>query len=320
MKKRSLDCIFYLLCKSSDQKSVTDTQRAYLLLHISVILWGFTAILGALISLSAFELVWHRVLITSFFLLLWPGIVESILKLGKKQFLKLSLIGVVIAIHWLCFYGSIKLANASIALITMSTTALFTAFLEPLLLRKKISHIEIIIGCLVIPAMILVTQGFEESKMLGFWAGIMAAFLAALFAVLNKQVVEDTRPEVITLIEMFAATVFLTLMLPIFFHYNSDFSFVPKQRDIILIISLSLFCTILPFVLHLKALRHITAFATNLAINLEPVYGIVMAILILNENRELAPTFYLGVLIIFVLIFLYPLINFRSNDLKSIND
>lgn len=317
-QKGSIDLIFCLLCKRYFKIfQLTKRQRAFVLLHVSIVLWGFTAILGALISLTAFELVWQRVAITSAFLLFWPGMIQKLRNLPWKDVSHFGMIGVIIGIHWLCFYGSIKLANASIALITMSTSALFTAFLEPLFTKSKVNKTDLILSMLIIPAMILTTHDFDESKLIGFAAGIAAAFLSALFAVLNKKKINTTNAEVMTFIEMFSALLFISLTIPVIVHIYGYFSFLPSGRDIILMLVLSVCCTILPFLLHLRALKHISAFATNLAINLEPVYGILMAIFILRENRELSLSFYLGVLLIMSIVFLYPTIKKQRQIVRT---
>ena len=306
-----------MLCKCYFNLSqLTKRQRAFALLHISVVLFGFTAILGALISLSAFELVWQRVAITSLCLLLWPGLINKLRNLPWKEIRHFALIGVIIGIHWLCFYGSIKLANASIALITMSTSALFTAFLEPIFTKSEFQKTDLFLSLLIIPAMILTTHDFDESKFIGFAVGIAAAFLAALFAVMNKRKINTADAEVISFIEMLSAMLFITLTVPIIIQFYGSFAFLPSGRDIVLILVLSICCTILPFVLLLLSLKHISAFASNLAINLEPVYGILMAIFILRENRELSATFYIGVLLIMLIVFLYPIIK-KSDHIRT---
>lgn len=280
--------------------------KAYVYLHIAVLLWGFTAILGDLIQLNAISLVWWRVALTSLILFFWPGLVKQLRALEWRLIKRYTFIGFLVGLHWICFYGSIKLANASTALIAMSTTALFTAFLEPLMTGKKLAALDIILSLLIVPAMALTVYGFKGTMLLGFWVGIGAAFLAAYFAVLNKKSIDLASSELITWIEMVAASILLSIILPIVFYWQPDIAFVPSYKDLGLLLVLSIFCTILPYILHLKSLEQISAFASNLIVNLEPVYGILMAIFILKEHKELNGQFYLGVSIIILIIMIYP--------------
>ncbi len=287
---------------------VNDIRRSYLLLHLSVIFWSFTAILGGLITLSAIVLVWWRVFLTSGALLFWPGIIQQIKAIEKTDLKRYVIIGVLIALHWVSFYGSIKLANASVALITLSTTAFFTAIIEPILFKTKMDKIDIGMSLLVIPAMILTTYDFDSSMYLGFWIGLVSAILLALSAVLNRQRINLASSESITLIEMGSACLFLSICSPLLFVFGSHHDFLPTQLDFVYLLILALLCTILPFIMHLKALKHVSAFTTNLMFNLEPVYGIILAILILNEHKELTSLFYVGVILISVIVFAYPLL------------
>jgi len=285
---------------------ISPVQRSYLYLHLSVFLWGFTAILGAWIDLPATILVWWRVAITTIVLFLIPGMLGGILKLPSERRWIFIGIGVIVALHWVCFYGAIKLANASVALICMSVTSLFTAFIEPWFTRQRFKWIDLGFGVIIIPAMILTTEGIGLEMMTGFWVGILAALLAALFAVLNKKYIKDTSPQIITTIEMGASWAFLTLCAPLLFFFDSS-HLMPHTEDFILLIILAVVCTVIPFILHLKAFEHLSAFASNLIINLEPVYGIFLAIILLKEHHDLSKEFYSGVFLIFLIVLVYPL-------------
>ncbi|MFT6809175.1 MAG: drug/metabolite transporter (DMT)-like permease [Saprospiraceae bacterium] len=285
---------------------ITPVQRSYLFLHISVFLWGFTAILGAWIDLSAPILVWWRVAITTMVMLLIPGMLKGISKIPASRRRVFIWIGVIVALHWVCFYGAIKMANASVTLICMSTASLFTAFIEPLFTKQKFKWIDLGFGIVIIPAIILTTQGMSWEMMPGFWVGILAAFLAALFAVFNKKYIEDTSPQVITIIEMGSAWAFLTICAPALFFFESA-QLMPHSEDVVLLLILAVVCTVVPFILHLKAFEHLSAFASNLIINLEPVYGILLAIILLQEHHDLTREFYFGVFLIFVIVLAYPL-------------
>ncbi len=288
------------------------TSKAYVELHIAVFLFGFTAILGDLISLSATMLVWWRVLITciSLFFLLRFG--KKMTKLSGKMILILLGIGVLVALHWITFFGAIKYSNASITLIALATASLFTAFLEPLILKKPISFVEVFLGLLIVPGMILVVKNIDLSMYMGIYLGLLSAFLAATFSILNKKYINDADPMTITFIELGSAWLFISILLPFVFGYSQEpVIFWPTGMDVVYLLILALACTTLAYILSLRALKHLTAFASNLTINLEPVYGIILAWLILNENEELDPGFYMGCALIVAVVFAYPLLRKR---------
>jgi len=308
-----------VLCSSFFKKSVDIIKQAYILLHFSIFLWGFTAILGDLIGLSAGVLVWWRVALSSAFLGFWPKMIVKVKNLRKEDRRRFVYIGVLVAIHWLCFYGSIKMANASVALITMSSTALFTAIIEPRVFNTQFSLVDISLGVLVIPAMYLISYTFVGDMLIGFWLGILAALLLAYFTILNRKYIGKTDPIVITFVEMASSWAFLTLLAPIVLLINGGADYlIPNLKDGFYLIVLSIGCTILPFVLHLKALKHISAFTTNLIVNLEPVYGIIMAAVILQDFKELNTNFYVGVTIIVLIVMIYPVVLRRRRASNTI--
>ncbi|MFM9951798.1 MAG: DMT family transporter [Saprospiraceae bacterium] len=285
-------------------------RNAYIELHIAVLLFGFTAILGDLIQLSALALVWWRVLFTTL----------SLLPLAQLRYLRDQLprrtlwsylgVGALVGLHWIAFYGAIKLSNASIALVCMATTSFFTAIVEPLFMRQRFKGYELALGALIVPGMALIVDGVRIPVFSGLAAGLAAAFLAALFATLNKKIVGKTDEKSVTFVEMGSAWMFLSLVWLLFFASNSgDTAFWPPTLlDWIYLLILALLCTTLAYVLALRALRHLSAFTSNLAINLEPVYGIALAWLILKENEDLSGNFYWGVAIILLMIFVHPLL------------
>ena len=284
---------------------------SYTQLHIAVILYGLTAILGDLISISAVSLVWWRVMITSISLLFFIGFGKHLLTLGKRHILIYLGIGLLVGLHWICFYGSVKLANASIALITMATTSFFTSIIEPIVTGSKFNKLEIILGLLIIPAMLLVAKNIDWTMMTGFFVGLLSALLASLFASLNKKYVDDASPYVISFLEMFGAFLFISMIIPFIIQQGIDI--MPQSTDWIYLIILSLFCTTLAFVITMMALKHVSAFDSNLVINLEPVYGIILAIIILKEHEQLSLSFYFGVILILCIVFSHPIIVRRLN-------
>jgi drug/metabolite transporter (DMT)-like permease len=272
-------------------------------------LWGFTAILGDLIQLPALQLVWWRVLLTSISLLFFlrPGRIYW--KISRPMLVRYSFAGILTGLHWLAFYGSIKMSNASIALICMATCAFFTSLLEPVLMKQKAKWHEIITGFLIIPGMVLIAENIELKMITGFWVGMLASLLAAIFSILNKKWVNQAEPMTITFIEMSAAWVLLSAVMPIYFNRVPGGQFWPGWQDFALLLVLAVFCTTLTWMLALRALKHISAFASTLAVNMEPVYGILLAVLILDDHRELKSGFYWGVLLIMAVVFTFPFIN-----------
>ncbi|MBT8264598.1 MAG: DMT family transporter, partial [Muriicola sp.] len=202
-------------------------KKAYLELHIAVFLFGFTAILGDLIQLPAISIVWWRVLLTSISLVFFIKIGSLFNSLTRRQIFMFLGIGFIVGLHWLCFYGAIKYANASIALICMATTSLFTSFIEPFVLKKKLFWLEIALGFVIIPAMILIVQSTEWSMLPGIWIGLLAAFLAALFAVLNKKNIALAAPMDITFLEITGAWLLMSVILPFYLKQADQALFMP---------------------------------------------------------------------------------------------
>ena len=279
---------------------------AYLQLHIAVILFGLTAILGDLISISAVPLVWWRVLIASVSLLFFIQLGRKLKELSPSTIRLFLGIGCIVGLHWMCFYGSIKLANASVALITMATTTFFTAIIEPILTPKKFSTYDMTVSVLIIVAMLFVAQTLDFSYLMGLLVGLLSALLASLFAILNKKYVDRASPYEISFLEMFGAFILISFIIP--FLYMKGIEVVPHPTDWKYLLILALACTTFAFIISLLALRHVSAFEANLVINLEPVYGIILAIIILKEHKELSPSFYFGAALIMLLVFSHPVL------------
>jgi drug/metabolite transporter (DMT)-like permease len=287
--------------------ALSTRQKAYLQLHTSVFLWGFTAILGQLISIQATSLVWYRMLITCASLLFIPGLVKIVRSVPLREVSRIAGIGCVVAIHWLCFYGSIKVSNVSVALTTLATTSFFTAILEPVIRRTKHDYRELLLGMMIIPGIYLIYY-FTENYTLGIILGIFSALFSGLFTILNKQLIDKYEPRSFTFIELSSGWVFLTLLMPLYLWQFPDTVLFPTGKDWLYLIMLGVGCTALPFVLALRALRHLSAFAAVFTVNLEPVYGIIMAVIFFQEQQKLNTFFYLGTLIILSSVFLQPLI------------
>lgn len=289
---------------------MTAAQKAYLQLHFAVLLFGLTAILGKMIQLSALVLVWWRVLITSLSLMLLINVFKLLKTLPRRQLLVLVGIGTIVGLHWLAFYGAIKLSNSSVGVLAMGSTSLFSAILEPLILKKKFNALELGLGLLIIPGMALVVNGIDFSMVDGLVVGVIAALLAALFAILNKSQVANLDAMSITFVELSSACLFLGLVILGSGLSNAGFPVImpPHWSDWLYLLILALLCTTFAYVLSLNALKYLSAFTSNLTMNLEPVYAIVLAWLLLNEDKEVSSTFYWGAVVIMAVVFSYPLI------------
>jgi drug/metabolite transporter (DMT)-like permease len=275
-------------------------------LHFCVLLWGFTAILGKLITLGALPLVWWRMLIVTASLLLVPRVWRGLRAMPARRIAAYAGIGAIVALHWLTFYGAVKLANASVGATCIALAPAFLSVIEPAITRRSFDSRELLLGVLVIPGVVLVAGGMPPGMLPGLGVGVLSAVLCALFGALNKRMAEHGDPLTVTCLELGAGTLLLTL-LALAWQRGSAMG-VPGRQDALLLLTLALVCTLLPFALALNVLRRLSAFSVQLATNLEPVYAIVLAVLLLGEQHELGIRFYLGVAIILCAVFVHPLL------------
>jgi len=285
--------------------------RARLQIHFCVLLWGFTAILGKLISLNALPLVWWRMLMVSVALLLMPRVWRGLRAMPARLRWAYAGIGALVALHWLTFYAAIKLSNASVGATCIALGPVFLAFVEPWIARRRFDPRELLIGVAVVPGVALVVGGVPHGMRLGIVVGVLSALFVALFGSLNKRLVDGGDPLTVTCIELGTGAAFLTVLAPLLPHTGAAFV-LPGAHDAWLLLALSFGCTLLPFALALVALRHMSAFGTQMVTNLEPVYAIVLAMLLLGEQRELDAGFYVGVAVILAAVFLHPLLHRRQ--------
>ena len=291
-------------------------RKAQWQIHFCVLLWGFTAILGKLITLSALVLVCWRMALVTVALLLVPRVWRGLRALPVRLLGAYAGVGVLVALHWLTFYGAIKLANASVAVSCIALAPVFLAVLEPWVSGRRFDPRELLLGALVIPGVVLVVGGVPTSMHAGIAVGVLSAALVAAFGAFNKRLVEHADPLTVTCVELGVGGVFLGLVavpaLLLSQRAGAPLLLWPGARDAGLLLLLALACTLLPFVLSLIALRQLSAFQAQLAVNLEPVYAIVLASALLHEQRELGSSFYLGVAIILLAVFAHPLLISRS--------
>lgn len=280
--------------------------KHYLLLHFIVFIWGFSPILGRFITVDAYTLVWYRLLITVAVMYAYLLVAKIDYKLPIKTILHLSGIGLIILIHWLCFYGAIKVSNISVTMVAFSTGTLFSAIVEPILFKRKIRIYEVIIGLIIIAGIAFIFT-IETKYWLGITLGIIAAFTAAIFGVMNGLMIKKTEAAVISFYELLAAFIGLSLFVLLSGKVTPQF-FTLDQQSIGGVLVLALVCTVFPFIASVNLNKYISPYTQILTVNLETVYGIIWAIIFYNENRELKPGFYIGVVIILAAVFLNPII------------
>lgn len=284
-----------------------ETTRALWQIHFCVLLWGFTAILGKLITLPALPLVWWRMGLVTLALALLPKVWRNLAAMPVRTRWAYAGIGALVALHWLTFYGAIKLANASVAATCMAFATPMTALLEPLLTRQRFRPSDLLLGLASLPGIWLVVGGVPAGMHTGIAVGVVSAFFVALFGSLNKRMVDGGDSLTITALELGAGTLTLTLLAPFTPLLGSAFDgsllTLPSGTDFFWLLLLALACTLLPYALYLVALRHLSAFTAQLSVNLEPIYAIGLAALIFQEQQELHARFYIGVAIILGVVF-----------------
>jgi drug/metabolite transporter (DMT)-like permease len=291
---------------------MSPARKALFQIHFCVLLWGFTAILGKLITLRALSLVWWRMWMVTAALLLVPRVWRGLRALTPRLLLSYAAVGAVVSLHWLTFYGSIKLANASVAATCIALSPVFLALVEPFIAGRRFAPRELLLGVAVVPGVALVVGGVSAGMRLGLLVGALSALLVAVFSAMNKRLVDRADPLVVTCVEMGTGALFLTgltPLLPALLPQEGPLFPVPGARDALLLAVLAVGCTLVPFALSLVALRHLTAFGAQMVVNLEPVYAVLLAVPLLGEQRELGATFYLGVAILLGAVFADPLLS-----------
>ena len=276
---------------------------ALIRLHIAVFLWGFTGILGRLISLNEGWLVWWRMLIAAVVLWLLFLFTRQVQKVSFKDFAKIASIGTILSLHWLLFYGSIKYSNVSIALTCLATTGLLSAIIEPLFFRKRINPTEIILGSFALAGIVIIYFSNLQFSV-GIYVGLLSALATVIVSVLNKKIVSGYTPQAITLYQLSGGFIGLTLLMPLYnILLHSDIQY-PTATDWLWLIVLAVFCTVLTFLLYIRALKQLSAFTINLTLTLEPIYGIILAFAVFHENEALSDYFYIGFALILVAVLL----------------
>jgi len=282
---------------------VSSFKRSLIQLHLFVFLAGLTAPIGNLIQLNGLYLVFYRMLLTLIALSPIYMFYQQPIKVSLKEKGKLMLIGVLIAIHWVCFYGSIKLANVSVALVCISSVGIFTAVLEPFFFKTKLIWNDILIGLLSLIGILCIFQ-FDIQFRTGILVGLVSAFFASIFTIINKRLTVQYTTQTIQTFEMLGGFGFLAIVILCINAYQQNAFVIPTQRDWFWLIILSLVCTVLANYLMLNALKRISAFTLNVSLNLEPVYGILIAIVLFQEHKQMGKGFYIGMVLIAISVML----------------
>ncbi|WNM17908.1 DMT family transporter [Flavobacterium capsici] len=275
---------------------LSDSFKSYLHLHLIVFIWGFTAILGALISLDALPLVWFRMSLAVVFISLYIYWKKLPLKVSRKFLMQFIFAGFIIALHWFTFFKAIKVSNVSVTLACLSTGAFFASFLEPILFGKKIIWYEVFLGLLVVLGLYIIFN-VEGNYFYGILLALTSAFLSALFSVINSKFVKTHDATIISFYELSGGVLFFSVLLLFGNQFSTDF-FSLTFDDLKYLIILSSICTAYAFIASTSVMKHLSAYTVMLTINLEPIYGIILAVILFKEKEKMSVDFYIGALLI----------------------
>jgi len=271
-------------------------KKAYFYMHLAIFLWGFTGIFGKAIQMSEGMIVWYRMIISAVGLIPLLLIKRPVIP-GPRQVIEITCVGALVALHWILFYGAIKASNVSIALSCFSSISLFTALLDPLTKKKRPRLAEILLGVCVIVGIYLIFS-VQQLYFNGILLAIASALIGAIFTIWNKKLTAKYAPEIITFYELAAGFVVLSILLPVYFNVTGTHFEIPSSTDFFYLLLLGLICTSYAFTISLKALKQLDPFTLNLSVNLEPLYSILLAIVIFKEYDVLNSGFIAGTLII----------------------
>ena len=284
--------------------------KNYLLLHLIVFIWGFTAILGALITIDAIPLVFFRLILAVAFIAIYFVIKKKSFKVDKKGLTKFLITGIIIALHWIFFFKAIKVSNVSVALVCMSTAAFFTSLIEPIFFKRKVKTIEILLGLLVILGLYVIFN-FENTYKLGIIYALISSFLGSLFSVLNGLFIKTYDANRISFYQLMFGAIFVTLYLLINQQFSLSF-FNLQQSDWIYLFILSSVCTAYAFIISVKVMKHLSPYTVIITNNLEPIYAIVLALIIFGDKEKMNLEFYFGASLVLGVVLLNGIIKNKS--------
>lgn len=293
----------------------------YLKLHFIVFLWGFSAILGKLVTIPALEMVFYRSILAALGMGILILAVKGTFSVTRVELLKLVLIGFIVALHWVAFFGSARVSNVSVSLVGFATNSLWTAFLEPWLNRSRVKKFELLLGLVVIFGLYIIFS-FDFQYKLGLFIGIVAGFTSALFSVLTAKMVRRVPSNTITFYEMIGVFIALAMFLPVYkitWAEDGLLQLVPSPMDWVYIALLAGVCSVYAFSTAVELMKKISVFMIQLTLNLEPIYGIIMAVIIFGTQEKMGFNFYVGTLIILSAVILYPFLRKRYDRQLTIN-
>ena len=286
----------------AEMAQISGIQKAFIQLHLSVMLAGFTGLFGKLITLNEVDIVWYRMLFTSIILFVFTGLPQ----IERKKLLQLGGCGALLGLHWMLFYGSFKASNVSIGVICYSLVGFFTAIIEPIIYRKKISTIEILFSLITVFGLLCIFS-FDARYRYGISIGVLSSFVAALYGVCNKKVSVGVKTRTVLFYQMSAGLVVVSMIIPFYlmmFPAHQDVLVIPEGSNLWWMLCHALFCTVAMYILQIQALRTLSAFTVNLTYNLEPCYTIIIAFIVFHEARELNFSFYIGIALILISVIL----------------
>lgn len=286
-------------------------KKSYLLLHTAVILAGFTGIFGKLITLNEGLLVWYRVLFSSLWLFLIVRLFKVSAAITGKEKLNIAKVGLLITLHWVFFYGSIKYANISVGVVCFSLTSFFTAVFAPLINRTKFILSELALSMLILAGIALIFH-FDADYQVGICLGVISSAFGALYTVYNERLVKKYDSRLINYYQMIGGTIGLGAVLPLYLYYFPVEQFFPGMKDFLYLLLLSLFCTVGLYVMFAESLKRFSAFTVNLSFSLEPLYSIIMAFLFFGEGKDVNAAFYVGLALVAISVVLQMIISYRS--------
>lgn len=284
----------------------------YVKLHFIVFLWGFSAILGKLVTVTPVELVWYR----SIFAALGMGLViyftRGTFSVSRADFARLLAIGAVVALHWIAFFGSARVSNVSVSLVGFATNSLWAALLDPWFNRSRIKKYEVLLGTVVIIGLYIIFS-FDFEYRAGLMLGILAGFTSALFSVFNARMVRRVSARAITFYEMIGVCITTALFLPLLGQFGGALRWplLPPATDLLYIAILAGACSVYAYTVAVELMKRISVFMIQLTLNLEPVYGIVMAVIIFGQQEKMNLNFYTGTLVILSAVITYPVLKKR---------
>lgn len=287
--------------------------KLYVLLHFAVLLAGFTGIFGKLISLNEGLLVWYRVLFSSVILFFITLFFRNINPINFRNKLNIAKPGILITIHWVFFYASIKYSNVSVGVVCFCLTSFFTAIFKPLIDKKKFRLSELMLSALTLIGVSLIFH-FDTSYRSGIILGVISSVFAALYTIYNERLVKHYNSVFINYYQMIGGTVFLGVLFPVYQHFFPAEQFIPDLADTFYLLLLSLLCTVGLYMAVANVLKKIPAFTVNLTFNLEPIYAILLAFLFFGEGKEVNLSFYIGLTFVILSVILQTLITIRSKS------